>query len=979
MSSKLRLAIATLSIVIASAYRVGAPTSRSASRAHSVAPVMVAVASDPATKMQLQKPPMPKAAVKDWEVHKFGGASLANAELYKQCSDLLIAESMRTQEEGSCTPTMAIVSAKGGVTDLLIGVVEASLNDMSAAAEQLRSATTAQVDVVRELAGDDIANEVEKSIRADEEDILNVVKAVSLLRTIPAATMELVTGYGEVWSAMTMHAYLQSTGHPTAWLDAREVLVVDSSGGGLGEKGSSASTTGTDPLWEKTAELVTEWFAKPEHAAITTTDCTTAAPIVVVTGFVAATLEGTPTTLKRSGSDYSATIFARLMGASRITMWKNVNGVYTADPRRVPEAFPIETLKYDEAIELAFFGAQVVHPSAMAPCIEESIPIYVRNIFNVTHPGTVIQGRACSLDESARAWSDEATSARAEGRNAECQVQLREDESPIKGITSIDNVAILNIEGTGASAVPDLAGRLFSALSRAAVSPIMVTQASADSSICIVVEEGVVDRARAALTAAFDRELAKGDLGGIQVEYDHSVVAIIGEGMAFRPGTGATFTGSMANAGVNIRCIAQGSSERQISIVVERDDCTRAVRAAHAALALSKTQLSVAVIGASGAIGSEFLNQLVESRSATTPDTAGKRKTLADLQVDLKVTALARSGKMRLSYDGLDVSKGHEGLLDDADADVAPTDLEALTRFLNEDFNGNRVVIDCTASQDVADYYARWLRLGINVVTANKLTGSGDGGVYDECRRLSEARAQWFYETTGPGSGLPVLTTLKDMTQSGDRVYTVQGIFSGTVSYILNELRDGKTTFSAAVRDAVEMGLCEPDPRDDLNGEDVARKVLVVARELGLELEMENVECDTLMPAALATWQPDTSDGAPPLASQLCDALEPYDAEVAQRVAAMMADGNVPVQLAKVDVRDGTASVKAFVPYAKDERMARCAGNEVIVEIESRRYSAAPMVLTGPGSGIEITSSGLFSDVLRLSRTLIEWNIPKIV
>jgi len=924
---------------------------------------------------------MPKAAVKEWEVHKFGGASLANAELYKQCSDLLIAESMRTQEEGSCTPTMAIVSAKGGVTDLLIGVVEASLNDMAAAAEQLRSATTAQVDVVRELAGDEIADDVEKSIRADEEDILNVVKAVSLLRTIPAATMELVTGYGEVWSAMTMHAYLKSTGHPTAWLDARDVLVVDSSGGGLGEKGSSASTTGTDPLWEKTAELVTEWFAKPEHAAITTTDCTTAAPIVVVTGFVAATLEGTPTTLKRSGSDYSATIFARLMGASRITMWKNVNGVYTADPRRVPEAFPIETLKYDEAIELAFFGAQVLHPSAMAPCIEESIPIYVRNIFNVSHPGTVITGRACSLDESARAWSDEAASARAEGRNAECQVTLREDESPIKGITSIDNVAIINIEGTGASAVPDLASRLFSTLSSVGVSPVMVTQASADSSICVVVEEGIVDTAAAALADAFERELAKGDLGGIQVEYEHSVVAIVGEGMAFRPGTGATFTGSMANAGVNIRSIAQGSSERQISIVVERDDCTKAVRAAHAALALSKTQLSVAVIGASGAVGSEFLHQLVESRlrdEEITAETAGKRKVLGDLQVELKVTALARSGKMRLSYNGLDLGKG-EALFDEADADVAPTDLEALTRFLNEDFNGNRVVVDCTASQDVADYYARWMRLGINVVTANKLTGSGDGGVYDECRRLSEARAQWFYETTGPGSGLPVLTTLKDMTQSGDRVYAVQGIFSGTVSYILNELRDGKKTFSAAVRDAVKMGLCEPDPRTDLNGEDVARKVLVVARELGLELEMADVECDTLMPAALATWQPDTSDGAPPLASQLCDALEPYDAEVAQRVAAMMAEGSVPVQLAKVDVREGTASVKAFVPYAKDERMARCAGNEVIVEIASRRYSTAPMVLTGPGSGIEITSSGLFADVLRLSRTLTDWNIPKMV
>jgi aspartokinase/homoserine dehydrogenase 1 len=276
--------------------------------------------------------------------------------------------------------------------------------------------------------------------------------------------MELVTGNGEVWSAMTMHAYLKAQGVPTAWLDARKVLIVEQSGGGgLGDKGSS-NTVGTDPLWGVTAKRVMEWFAAPEQAALQDADCATAAPIVVVTGFVASTEEGAPTTLKRSGSDYSATIFARLMDASRITMWKNVNGVYTADPRRVPEAYAIESLKYDEAIELAYFGAQVLHPSAMQPCIEGEIPIYVRNVFNPAYPGTVIEGRACSLSECASAgYADDYV----------------ENESPIRGITSVDQVALLNVEGTGTSAVPDLVDRLFGTLRKSGIQTLMHTQASA--------------------------------------------------------------------------------------------------------------------------------------------------------------------------------------------------------------------------------------------------------------------------------------------------------------------------------------------------------------------------------------------------------------------------------------------------------------------------------------------------------------------
>jgi len=909
----------------------------------------------------LPRSPLPRNAAVSWALHKFGGASLATPDLYKQCSDLLIDEMRRNKDEiGSCTPTMAIVSARGGVTDRLIEVVEASLKDIDKSASLLQAVVTEQVEAVRVLAGDDIAAEVGAKMQEDAESLIGVMRAVSLLRTIPPSTMEVVTGFGEVWSAMTMQAYLRTQDVPSAWLDARDVLIVEQiGGGGLGDKGSS-NTVGTYPLWDVTAQRVVEWFAAPEQSQLLEADCKSAAPVVVVTGFVASTEEGAPTTLKRSGSDFSATIFAKLMGASGITMWKNVNGVYTADPRVVPEAYPIERLKYDEAIELAYFGAQVLHPSAMQPCIEGEIPIFVRNVFNPTHPGTVIEGRACSLAECA-----------ALGGESFVDGELSSAESPIRGITSVNKVALVNVEGTGTSVVPDLVDRLFAALRNAGVSTLMHTQASAESSICVVVEEASAQAATVVLEIAFERELQRGLIAGINTEYGHSIVAIVGEGMAFRPGTGATFTKAMANAGINIRTIAQGSSERQISICVESEDCKRALRAAHAALALSNTQISVAVLGATGAVGSEFLQQMADSKLAVAdPSAAGKRKAVSDLSVDFKVTALARSGSMTLSYDGLDVASDNaEG------ASSEPTDLDALSAFLRDDYNGNRVVIDCTASQEVADYYPLWLSQGVHVIATNKKAGAGPADLYDRTKQAAiKTNAQWLYETTAPGSGLPLLATLKDMKQSGDVVTSVSGRFSGSISFIFSQLRDG-VPLSKALAAAVAKGLCEPDPRDDLNGVDNARALVVLGRELGLQLEVSDVECDSLLPPELADWQPDASSDAS-LVEQLCAALAPYDDATAQRVSSMLAEGVVPVQLSTVDVSKGTASVKAFAPISKEDRVATCAGGEIIVQISSRIYSESPMVLQGPGAGLKLTAAGIFADLLRLSRSLVDFSLP---
>ena len=507
-------------------------------RAHVQFPRMVAAAD---TVPQVA---MPEAATNAWEVHKFGGASLNDAGLYRTVGDLLVEES---KGRGSgAIPTMAIVSAMGGMTDQLIKVITSALSDFDAAKQALDDAITRQVSTLKELAGPEITDEIEARIRQDGEDILSVVQSLRMLRTVPSVSIEVVTGFGEIWSAQTLFAYLKAKGAPATWLDARDVLVVKSDGAGLGEKGSSA-TGGVDPLYTVTSQKFAAWWEdETDKNKFDAIDYKESAPIVVVTGFVASTEDGVPTTLKRSGSDFSATIFAKLMSAGRVTMWKNTDGVYTADPRRVPEAFSIPSLKYDEAMELAYFGAQVLHPSAMVPCIDNSIPVYIRNIFNRAFEGSVIQGRSATLLDA-----DQALKMRSSDGTGDQRVV------PIKGITSIDKVSIVNLEGASLIGVPGVAQRFMQAMSSANINVLMITQASSEHSICVAVPHDQGEKALAALKANFELELARSTVNSVSLLKDMSVIAIIGEGMAFSPGVAGTFLKSLARGTTSARTLAR--------------------------------------------------------------------------------------------------------------------------------------------------------------------------------------------------------------------------------------------------------------------------------------------------------------------------------------------------------------------------------------------------------------------------------------
>lgn len=495
-----------------------------------------------------------------WEIHKFGGASLADAGLYRKVGDLLISESagrtMKSSEEeeggdeveSGPIPTMAIVSARGGMTDLLVAVVDFALEDIEQAELELEKALEGQIAILNELATPDITKDIEERMRKDAKDILSVVQSLRMIRSVPPSVMEVVTGFGEIWSAQTLYAYLKHKGVKTAWLDARDVLIVKSQNAnvGLGEKGSSSSTGGVVPLWVETATKMEEWWngvGLEEGVNLGGKDVEGddgTAPIVVGTGFVATSAEGVPTTLKRSGSDYSATIFAKLVGSARVTMWKNTDGVYTADPRRVPEAFSIASLKYDEAMELAYFGAQVLHPSAMVPCIDSNIPVYVRNIFNPAFEGTVIQGRCSSLSEANK-------------DNKVVNWRSNKGEIPIKGITSVDAVSLLTLEGASVIGGAEVAERFMGAMADADIDVLIITQASSESSITVVVPENQGEAALAALKSNFELELSRSNINSISLMNSMAIVAIVGEGMAMQSGVSASFMSSLAKANVNIR------------------------------------------------------------------------------------------------------------------------------------------------------------------------------------------------------------------------------------------------------------------------------------------------------------------------------------------------------------------------------------------------------------------------------------------
>ena len=823
--------------------------------------------------------------------HKFGGSSMASAERIAN-----IVQLMRTQPEmqqsidvnsTAKTRQVIVVSAMQGVTNALIALADAAAAgspydvELFALKQKHDSAAFA-------LLGPQ-AHTVQAEIASEFNALKELLQALALLQDVPKGAVEFISGLGEVWSARLLAAKFIASGEPAIFLDAREVLRV------------VHSDLGCQVLWPESEALLQDWLAKQ-----------TSVPVrLVVTGFVARDQKARITTLGRNGSDYSGSIFAALFDAAEVHIWTDVDGVLSADPRLVPEAQVLAHMSYQEAFELAYFGAKVIHPQTMFPASRKGLPLFIRNTFNPEHKGTRIDASASKLP-------------------------------PIKGITTIGEQATVTIEGAGMIGVPGTAERVFSALRAGKVSVVMISQGSSEHSICCVVRADVAEKARLLLTDVFSRELESGAIQSVSAEVGIAVLAIVGDGMAGVPGVAARLFAALAHASINVRAIAQGSSERNISVAIQEVHATRALRAVHAAFYLSPQTLSVGLIGP-GQVGRALLAQMFAAASSLRERT----------HLDLRIRAIAGSTRMSTSELGF----GSFAIADNAyQQSMDSVSLAHFADAVQAEHLPHALIIDCSSSNAVAEHYADWLKRGIHVVTPNKNAGSGAWDRFEAIRGARKS-ARFRYEAT-VGAGLPVISTLRDLLDTGDEILEIEGMFSGTLAYLFNRF-DGKLAFSELVQEAKQLGYTEPDPRDDLSGRDVARKLVILARETGLAMTLDDVEVESLVPEPLRD-----ADVATFMAR-----LPEFDQPMLLRLQAASAQDAVLRYVAKLDLARGKAVV-ALQTLPNTHAFAHVALTDNIVQFKTKRYASNPLIVRGPGAGPEVTAAGVFADVLRIASGL---------
>lgn len=813
-----------------------------------------------------------------WRVHKFGGSSVADAACMERVATIV-------ESDGS-SRIAVILSACKGVTDALLGLVTSAERRDQQAAAALDAVERRHGDLAAALLDAPGARDFLVELQSDCRDIRSILQTVHLTRAAVPALRDLVAGFGELWSSRLFARYLRHRARRVGrleWVDARDVIQVDP--GALGPN--------------------VRWLESRESAG-RLRQCD--GPIVlVIPGFVARDRKGVQTTLGRNGSDFSASIFADLLDAAEIHIWTDVDGVLSADPRLVPEATIIDSLSYHEAMELAYFGAKVIHPQTMAPAVTKGIPIWIRNTFAPERAGTLICARPSSTHL-------------------------------VKGITSIDRVALINVEGAGMIGVPGTAQRLFSALREHGISVVLISQGSSEHSICFAVPMQEADTAEEVVREAFRAELVHGQIQNVDSARDCSILAVVGDGMAGTPGVAAKVFSALGNAGVSVRAIAQGASERNISLVVEGKQASRALRSVHSSFYLSPYTVSIGLIGP-GTVGAEFLDQLASQRE----------RLRRDGNLDLRLRGITTSRQMLLGDPAVDYDRWRESLERGQAADLG-----RFEEHIHADHLPHAVIVDCTASADVACRYPDWLAAGIHVVTPNKKANSGDLDLYT---RVKEARREggshYLYEAT-VGAGLPVIQTIRDLRETGDDINRVEGILSGTLSYLFN-VWDGERPFSEIVREARRRGYTEPDPRDDLSGLDVARKLVILGREIGLGLTLEDVEIETLVPDGLAGCTVEEFLAGP----------GGLDTKMLARLRSAQAKGCVLRYVGALDPGNGRATV-GLVELDRRHPFAGINLTDNIVRFVTRRYHQNPLVVQGPGAGPAVTAGGVFADLLRV-------------
>jgi aspartokinase/homoserine dehydrogenase 1 len=830
------------------------------------------------------------------QVFKFGGTSVGSAEALR----LALARVRETR-----TPLVVVVSAMAGVTDLLLGAARAAQRGADDEVERaVAEFQRRHQGLVAQLIGRRQARlALEEMLGSLTAELRAICQSVRVLRELTDRTLDAAAARGERMMARTFSTYLAESGVRSAQVDATEVLFA-----------------------QRTAEGLWPELERSERAARKTLRPLLArGSVVVVPGFIAAGPDGEVVTLGRGGSDVSATLLGRFLGARAVTLFKDVDGLMTADPKAVPDARVLPEMHYREAAELAYYGAKVLHPRTLIPLVDRDIPLFLRNSFNPGFPGTRIAG------------------------------DVPAGEYPVKALSAVRGQALISIEGKGMIGVPGIAARTFGALAQAGLSVSMISQASSEASICFVVPQGESDAARRALERAFAQELESRVIEGVRIERAVSLVAVVGLGMVGRPGIAARTTAPLAHHRINIRAIAQGSSELNITVAIRDQDVPAALRALHEEFQLHKLRplpdtqgrgASVVLFGL-GQIGRTLARQILrqqtyfrhglglEIRVAGVCDRSGYQIDPGGFDRQALETILARKESGRPLKARRRAGKKDEVL-----------------RALQAAPLSRPILVDVTA-QDDATLIQEALTLGFHVVLANKKPLAAPQAVFDALFATARERGlELRYEAT-VGAGLPILDTLRKLHEAGDKVHTVVGALSGTLGFVMTELEQG-IPFSEAVRTARELGYTEPDPSEDLSGADVARKALILARTIGRKVELGDVAVERLFPAFLSGLAPEA----------FMARLPQLDKQMADRVTAARKSGAVLRYLARIDRRVLRVGLEA-VPQGSPP--ARLQGLDNQVALYTDRYKTNPLVVTGPGAGAEVTASGVLNDILAIA------------
>lgn len=811
------------------------------------------------------------------QVLKFGGTSVANAENISKVSAIVKAKS--ENHEGQ---TIVIVSALGGVTDLLLQAATLASEGKEEYREKLLTLEQRHLETVKQLIPVTQQSQLLSLVKKSCNELEDLCNSVYLLGEITPRSKDRIASYGEWLSSQIIAAKFANDGLNAGWKDSRELIVTDS------------QFTAAQVDYVVTNNRIREYFARPEK------------PVCILPGFIAASEQGVTTTLGRGGSDFSAAIIASALNAEALEIWTDVSGMMTADPRLTANARIIPHISYQEAMELSHFGAKVIYPPTIQPVMGKGIPVWIKNTFAPHDPGTLIESNP------------------------------NQNGNIVRGISSINHIALLSLEGSGMIGIPGFSKRLFEALSNERINVILITQSSSEHSICVAVDSHAAGRARQVVDLAFGNEIQLQKVEPLKIETDLSIVALVGEQMKSHPGISGRMFSSLGRNGVNVRAIAQGSSEKNISAVISTKDVKKAINVLHEEFfETTYKQLNLFIAG-TGNVGARLLAQLHQQSTFLKEQ----------MRLQVRVVGLCNSRKMLFNEDGIDLGKWKDKLSNGVPAQLGQFVEAVIQRNLR-----NSLFVDVTASDKVASVYDQLLSKSITIVACNKIAASGSLGYYHRLKRLaSDFNCRFLFETN-VGAGLPVIATLNDLLRSGDRVHRIEAVLSGTLNFVFNHY-DGSRPFSEVVRQAQAEGYTEPDPRLDLGGTDVMRKIMILARETGLEMEMKDIENNSFMPASC--MQGSVEDFYACMLKEeehFRDLLDDANAKGCKlKFVASCHEGKANVGLQHIH-----PAHDLYHLYGKDN----------IVLFYTDRYSEQPLVIKGAGAGAEVTASGVFADILR--------------